>query len=312
VYYSGGGGDCIEEEGIMSTIMIIIVLAHIFLMASTLCAAFIIQQPYRSIYNTNCFIPSSCHNLQSVSYRLYASSSTNNNNDDKDTTTIFKVKDELATHYTSKSILSWLQKMADSYQIEEGEELLTVLTREGSIIVDDTKNNIEDDTSQLLKLAKLCAQTNLSIASHDFLRSNDEAIYNYGNIAFLSYFGYEWDEFVELPSSKCVATQEDVTERQKLLDARLSNKVSSRSNDDTDDDTQYDNLIRVRKDGTQIVLKGVHLWNVYDITLQQQGEDDEDSRSSKPEEVIRIRRQIEQGELKAIGQAVWISNVETL
>jgi len=52
--------------------------------------------------------------------------------------------------------------MADSYQIEEGEDLLNVLSREGSIIIDDTNNNIDDDT-QLLKLAKLCAQTNLSI-----------------------------------------------------------------------------------------------------------------------------------------------------
>ena len=183
------------------------------------------------------------------------------------------------------------------------------------MIIEDTN---KDDTNQyqLLKLAKLCAETNLSIASHDFLRSKNEAIYNYGNIAFLTNFGYEWDEFVELPSSKCVATQEDVKERQKLLDARLSNKANSSSNNDTDtdtDDTQYDNLIRVRKDGTQIVLKGVHLWNVYDITLQQRQEEDEDTRSScTSEEVRRIRRQIEQGEIKAIGQAVWIQNVEPL
>ena len=233
--------------------------------------------------------------------------------DDKDTTTTIINDELLASHYTSKSTLSWLRKMADSYQIEEGEELLTVLTREGSIIDDTNNNNKDDDTNQQLKLANLCAQTNLSIASHDFLRSNnEEAIYNYGNIAFLTNFGYEWDEFVELPSSNCVATKEDVDERQKLLDARLSNQLnsSSSSNDDTADDTQYDNLIRVRKDGTQIVLKGVHLWNVYDITLHQQGEDDE--RSSTSEEVSRIRRQIEQGEIKAIGQAVWVGHIEPL
>jgi len=281
-------------------------------MASTLCAAFIIHQPYRSIHTPGCFISSNRHNLQTIAYRLYALST--NNNDDKDTATTTIIKDELASHYTSKSILSWLQKMADSYQIEEDEELLTVLTREGSIIIEDTDNNIEDDTNQLLKLAKLCAQTNLSIASHDFLRSKNEAIYNYGNIAFLSNFGYEWDEFVELPSSKCVATQEDVDERQKLLDSRLSNKANSSSDDDNDtDDTQspqYDNLIRVRKDGTQIVLKGVHLWNVYDITLQQKEEQDEGSSTS--EEVRRIRRQIEQGDIKAIGQAVWIDHIEPL
>ena len=124
----------------MSTI-IIIVLAHIFLMAST-CVAFVIQQP--SIY-TNCFISLTRHNLQSKSYQLYAST---NNNDDKDTTTIKDHNKELASHYTSTTILSWLQKMADSYQVEEGEDLLTVLTREGSIIpiMDDTNNNIDDDT----------------------------------------------------------------------------------------------------------------------------------------------------------------------
>ena len=281
------------------------------------CAAFIIQQPFISIHrHTPRYIITSYYDLKFTSHRLFASSFTNNNNDDKDTTaTIINHNEELASHYTSKSVLSWLQKMADSYQIEEGEDLLSVLTREGSII-DDT-NIDDDDTSQLLKLAKLCAQTNLSIASHDFLRSKNEAIYNYGNIAFLSNFGYEWDEFVELPSSKCVA-QKDVKERQKLLDARLlNNKVCSSSNNDTaddTDDTQYDNLIRVRKDGTQIVLKGVHLWNVYDITFQQQQEQhqDEDSRSSTSEEVRRIRRQIEQGEIKAIGQAVWIQNIESL
>jgi len=92
------------------------------------------------------------------------------------------------------------------------------------------------------------------------------------------------------------------------LNNKVSSSSSSSSNDDTDDDTQYDNLIRVRKDGTQIVLKGVHLWNVYDITLQQQEEDE----SSTSEEVRRIQRQIEQGEIKAIGQAVWIRNVEPL
>jgi len=121
------------------------------------CAAFIIQQPYIiSIYNTNCFISSSHNNnQQTIAYRLFASS-TNNNNDDKDTTTTIKDHNNgLASHYTSKSILSWLQKMADSYQVEEGEYLLTVLSREGSVIIDDTNNNNGDDTNQLLKLAKL-------------------------------------------------------------------------------------------------------------------------------------------------------------
>jgi len=109
-------------------------------MASTLCAAFITQRPYIiSICNTNCFISSTRHNLQSTSYRFYAST---NSNDDKDTTTIKDHNKELASHYTSKTVLSWLQKMADSYQVEEGEELLTVLSREGSA---STHNDIDDD-----------------------------------------------------------------------------------------------------------------------------------------------------------------------
>ena len=87
----------------------------------------------------------------------------------------------------------------------------------------------------------MCPNKSINIASHDFLRSNDEAIYNYGNVAFLTNFGYEWDEFVELPSSKCVATKEDVEERQKLLDARLANKANSSSNKN-DTDTLYESM----------------------------------------------------------------------
>ena len=98
----------------------------------TLCAAFIIQRPIISIHNTNGFISSSRHNLQTIAYRLFASSSSTNN-DDKDTTATTITKDGLASHYTSKTVLSWLQKMADSYQVEEDEDLLTVLTREGSV-----------------------------------------------------------------------------------------------------------------------------------------------------------------------------------
>lgn len=57
------------------------------MMASTLCAAFVIQQPYISIHTS---IPSSHRELQTdVSYRLYTAST--NNNDDKDTTTSSKI-----------------------------------------------------------------------------------------------------------------------------------------------------------------------------------------------------------------------------
>ena len=159
---------------------------------------------------------------------LFASSKSNNENEN----VVTKNDDDsfIAPHYTSKSVLSWLHKMADSYKIERGEDLLDVILRESSsnstmdnddinysINNKDYSNNDNDDNKMyLLKLAKACAKTNLPIASHDFLRSK-EAIYNYGNIAFLHGFGYEWDEFIQLPSRKCVETEGEVEERQRLL-----------------------------------------------------------------------------------------------
>ncbi|KAL7447902.1 hypothetical protein ACHAWC_000195, partial [Mediolabrus comicus] len=128
------------------------------------------------------------------------------------------------------------------------------------------------------------------IASHDFLRA-DEAIYIYGNKAFLEGFGYDWDEFVQLPSSKCVETDEEVQERQKLLD----NVKDAAMNEFT---AAYDNLIRVRKDGKKILLKGVNLWNVWDITNEKELDD--------------TRAKIDSGTMKPIGQAVWIREVEYL
>ena len=99
-------------------------------------------------------------------------------------------------------------------------------------------------------------------------------------------------------------------ERQKLLDAVKANamrstagnddkqKISDNSNDDLA--SNYDNLIRVRKDGRKILLKGVNLWNVYDICLEEAESHD------------TVRDMIEKGEIKAVGQAVWISQVEHL
>jgi hypothetical protein len=208
---------------------------------------------------------------------------------------------DLAPHYTSPSVLSWLQKMADSYKLERGEDLLEVIQRESDI------EGIDPDTTNILQLATACAKTNLPIASHDFLRDPfGEAIYIYGNIAFLDGFGYEWDEFIQLPSKKCVETEGEVEERQKLLDAVKATAMKSNGkqiiSDNSNDDlaSNYDNLIRVRKDGRKILLKGVNLWNVYDICLEEVENHD------------RVREMIEKGEIKAVGQAVWISQVEHL
>lgn len=150
----------------------------------------------------------------------------------------------LEDHYTSNETMQWLKKMALSYKLQKGEDLLDVLVREGSENIDLTTTN----DNRLLQLAKICAQSSLPIASHDFLRDpNGVAIYNYGNRAFLDAFGYEWDEFVELPSSKCVDTEEDVNARQKLLDAVREDMNSN----------AYDTAtaIRVRKDKKKILLK---------------------------------------------------------
>lgn len=201
--------------------------------------------------------------------------------------------------------------MADSYKLERGEDLLDVISREDT----DTKcnnNTDENKSTNLLQLAKSITNTNLPIASHDFLRDpSGEAIFNYGNLAFLTGFGYPWDEFVQLPSKSCVETEGEVEERQQLLDKVKANAIlksddngssdGDNGNDDDDDDdlaSNYDNLIRVRKDGRRILLKGVNLWNVYDVCLD--------------DEVDLVRDRIETSEIQAIGQAVWIRHVEYL
>ncbi len=184
--------------------------------------------------------------------------------------------------------------MEISYKLERGEDLLDAILRESS-----SKALMESQasTTPLLRLAKACTSTNLPIASHDFLRDpNKIAIYNYGNPAFLYGFGYEWEEFIQLPSSKCVETPGEVEERQRLLDAVLR-QTNAKVNDAS---SKYDNLIRVRKDGRKILLKGVNLWNVYDDT------------TFEGDSLDIARARIEQGEIKAIGQAVWIRHVEYL
>ena len=234
-------------------------------------------------------------------------SSKSENNDDNPAT-------DLEPHYSSQSTLAWLRKMADSYMIERGEDLLEVITRESSggddddvvvVVVEGAGGN--DGATYALRLAVACASTNLPIASHDFLRDpTGEAIYNYGNCAFLRGFGYEWEEFVRMPSKNCVATEEDVDERQRLLDAVKSNAISdSKSSDDDvgdggdDLESKYDNLIRIRKDGRRILLRGVNLWNVYD-----------DSCLRDTSDLASVRARIEKGEIAAIGQAVWIRHVD--
>lgn len=195
----------------------------------------------------------------------------------------------LEEHYTSSATLQWLQKMALSYKLQKGGDLLDVLVREGSSGTYTNHDN-KNLTNPLLQLANICAQSPLPVASHDFLRDpNGVAIYNYGNRAFLDAFGYEWDEFVKLPSSQCVDTEADVKERQKLLDSVKEN-INSQA---------YDmDAIRVRKDKKKIILKNVNLFNVYDLN--------EDS------DIDLARGAAERGEMKAIGQAVWIKEVQNL
>eukprot|EP00986_Skeletonema_menzelii_P004283 scaffold1453_cov140-Skeletonema_menzelii.AAC.6 len=190
------------------------------------------------------------------------------------------------SHFTSPSVLDWLNKMALSYKLERGEDLLEVIAREAGVSVN------KGDEDDLIQLATLCASTTLPIASHDFLRA-DEAIYIYGNQAFLDGFGYSWEEFVELPSRKCVETDTEAEERQKLLDTVKNTAINKSQSSEVD---RYDNLIRVRKDGSRILLKGVHLWNVWDLRENLDG----------------AKAKVESGTIKPIGQAVWISKVEYL
>jgi hypothetical protein len=194
-------------------------------------------------------------------------------------------ENDLEPHYTSAATLEWLQKMSLSYKLQKGEELLDVLVREGSESIDVTQCH------SMMQLATICAKSSLPVASHDFLRDpNRVAIYNYGNRAFLNAFGYTWDEFVVLPSSKCVDTEEDVEERQKLLDA-VKQDINSKAYDTA-------TAVRVRKDKQKILLKNVNLFNVYDLDAEV--------------DVDVARKAIEEGKMQPIGQAVWIKNVEYL
>mmetsp|Transcript_32823 Transcript_32823/g.75539 ORF Transcript_32823/g.75539 Transcript_32823/m.75539 type:complete len:245 (-) Transcript_32823:56-790(-) len=146
----------------------------------------------------------------------------------------------LEQHFTSPLTVEWVQKILDSYFVELGTELIP--------------NRSELSHKEQ---AELIATSSLAIASHDFLRFPDDATFIYGNIFFLEAFGFPWNEFVELPSRKCVATVDDVAERQVILDKVKNKKVDSGK-------TDYENLVRVRKDGDKIILNGVTLWNVYE------------------------------------------------
>ena len=96
-------------------------------------------------------------------------------------------------------------------------------------------------------------------------------------------------------------------ERQQLLDSVKANAIEKSEDENVDESNElasnYDNLIRIRKDRKKILLRGVNLWNVYDVSA-------EDDVTGISEELIRAK--IEEGEMKAIGQAVWIKHVDYL
>ena len=97
-----------------------------------------------------------------------------------------------------------------------------------------------------------------------------------------------------------------VQQQQQQKQEQLNNDNTNSTTIGDDLSSKYDNLIRVRKDGRKILLKGVNLWNVYDSSSSslQEGE----SRNT----LESIRSKIERGEITIIGQAVWIRHVEYL
>lgn len=206
---------------------------------------------------------------------------------EEDFSSITRSTNAAAKPLKQHSTIAWLQQMALSYQLERGENLLDVLIRESISL-----------TGRMDDLATVCAHTNLAIASHDFIRDPiGEPIYCYGNDAFLSSFEYKWEEFVELPSRYCVESDAEVKERNKLLNQ--SRRRLERTTDEIPE------LIRVTKNKRRILLQGVNLWNVYDFHNDERirGYDGSTLRAKS------IRDQIDRGDIKAIGQAVWIRQV---
>ena len=104
-----------------------------------------------------------------------------------------------------------------------------------------------------------------------------------------------------------------MVQQQKQQKQQKQEQEQSNNNDNTNStssgndlsSSKYDNLIRVRKDGKRILLRGVNLWNVYDTSNSSLQEGTHDTLES-------IRSKIERGEITIIGQAVWIRHVEYL
>jgi len=163
----------------------------------------------------------------------------------------------VASHYTSPAVTDWLKQVLDSYHRETGHDLLP------------NHNSLSCEEQ-----ARAVALFSDAVASHDFFRDPEDPTFNYANVAFLEAFGYEWDEFVILPSRYCVENEKQMEDRRRILD---------NVRDGVEDESDLDGLIRVRKDGRRIILKGVTLWNVFD------GKNDD-----------------------PVGQAVWVERIESL
>ncbi|CAM9270656.1 unnamed protein product, partial [Discosporangium mesarthrocarpum] len=143
--------------------------------------------------------------------------------------------DDLPQHFVSSETVSWVQLILNSYQRTYGKELI---------------ERSDSPVDEAIRVAKeQCA-----VISHDFLRDRSDPIYIYGNLKVLDLFEYTWEEFTNLPSRLCVATEEEGLLRRRFLDSTRSGTS----------DGERCHGVRVSRTGKLFRITDVLLWNLED------------------------------------------------